>query len=99
MRGAWTRLAAYLTWFAVRVVLGAGWVGVFSVISGDRPGWLTWLVPLAWAFANTVAYAALACVDAVLLLETRIRTEGLDIAISRARSRGEDDAAPLVYAP
>jgi len=99
MRGAWTRLAAYLTWFAVRMVLGAGWVAFFSAVSGDAPEWLTWLVPLAWAFANTIAYAALACVDAVLLLETRIRTEGLDIAISRARSRGEDDAAPLVYAP
>ncbi|UQU63415.1 hypothetical protein COUCH_31055 [Couchioplanes caeruleus] len=99
MRGAWTRLAAYLTWFAVRIVLGAGWVAVFAIVSGDRPGWLTWLTPLAWAFANTIAYAALGCVDAVLLLETRIRTEGLDIAISRARSRGEDDAAPLVYAP
>jgi hypothetical protein len=48
--------------------------------------------------ANAVAYSALACVAAVLLLETRIRTEGLDIAIGRARSRGEDDAAVLVYA-
>ncbi|MEV4637507.1 hypothetical protein AB0J80_09165 [Actinoplanes sp. NPDC049548] len=99
MRGGWTRLAAYLTWFAVRVALGAGWVAVFTTVSGGRPQGLAWIAPAAWALANTVAYAALACVDAVLLLETRIRTEGLDIAISRARSRGQDEAAALVYAP
>jgi hypothetical protein len=99
MRGGWTRLAAYLTWFAVRVVLGAGWAAVLALVTGGRPDWLAWLAPAAWAAANTVAYAALGCVDAVLLLETRIRTEGLDIAISRARSRGEDEAAALVYAP
>ena len=33
---------------------------------------------------------------AVLLVETRIRTEGLDIAITRSRSRGEDETAVLV---
>lgn len=99
MRGAWTRLAAYVTWFAVRMALGAGWVAVLAWLTGDRPEWLAWTAPAAWAAANTVAYAALACVDGVLLLETRIRTEGLDIAISRARSRGQDEAAALVYAP
>ncbi|BCJ51330.1 hypothetical protein Asp14428_28050 [Actinoplanes sp. NBRC 14428] len=99
MRAAWTRLAAYVTWLAVRVVLGAGWVAVFAWVADGEPGWQAWLTPVAWALGNTVAYAALGCVDAVLLLETRIRTEGLDIAVSRARSRGDDPAAALVWAP
>ncbi|MEV6599212.1 hypothetical protein AB0M36_20510 [Actinoplanes sp. NPDC051346] len=97
MRGVWTRLAAYVTWFAVRIALGSGWVAVFTSVTGDQPDWLDWLTPVALAAANTVAYAALGCVDAVLLLETRIRTEGLDIAISRARGRGEDPAVALVH--
>ena len=97
LRGFWTRLAAYLSWFVIRFALGSGWVTIVSLVSGGRPGWLEWLTPAAWVLANAVAYSALACVDAVLLLEVRIRTEGLDIAIGRARSRGEDDAVPLVH--
>jgi hypothetical protein len=98
LRGCRVLLAGYLTWFAVRFALGAGWTAVISALTGSWPQWMTWLSPAAWAFANTVAYAALACVSAVLLLDIRVRTEGLDLAIGRARSRGEDDAAPLVPA-
>ena len=97
LRGFWTLLCAYLTWFVIRFALGSGWVWLLTRLSGE-PAWLTWLTPAAWVLANAVAYCALACVAAVLLLETRIRTEGLDIAIGRARSRGEDDSAVLVYA-
>jgi len=98
LRGFWTLIAAYLTWFAVRFALGSGWATIASTIGGDEPRLLAWITPVAWALANAVAYSALACVGAVLLLETRIRTEGLDIAVRRARSRGEDDAAALVWA-
>lgn len=96
-RGFWTLLSAYLTWFVIRFALGSGWVWILTRLSGGEPAWLTWLIPAAWVLANAVAYSALACVAAVLLLETRIRTEGLDIAVGRARSRGEDDFATLVY--
>ncbi|GAA3342863.1 hypothetical protein GCM10020358_39410 [Amorphoplanes nipponensis] len=98
LRGFWTLLCAYLTWFVIRFALGSGWVWILTRLSGGEPAWLTWLTPAAWVLANAVAYSALACVAAVLLLETRIRTEGLDIAVGRARSRGEDDYATLVYA-
>jgi len=98
LRGFWTLICAYLTWFIIRFALGSGWVWILTRLSGGEPAWLAWLTPAAWALANAVAYSALACVAAVLLLETRIRTEGLDIAIGRARGRGEDDAAALVYA-
>lgn len=99
MRAGWIRLAGYLTWFAVRFALGAGWTAVASPLTGERLDSQLWVVPIAWVVANTLAYPALACLDAVLHLETRVRTEGLDIAVGRARSRGEDDAVPLVYVP
>jgi hypothetical protein len=95
LRGCWVRIAAYLVWFAIRFALGAGWIAVLSSFSGSWPRWLLVAVPVAWALADTVAYAALACVDAVLLVESRVRSEGLDIAIGRARSRGEDESAVL----
>jgi len=98
LRGFWTLICAYLTWFVIRFALGSGWVWILTQLSGGEPVWLAWLTPAAWALANAVAYSAVACVAAVLLLETRIRTEGLDIAIGRARGRGEDDSAALVYA-
>jgi hypothetical protein len=98
LRGFWTLLCAYLTWFVIRFALGSGWVWILTRLSGGEPGWLAWLTPVAWALANAVAYSALACVAAVLRGETRIRTEGLDIAVGRARSRGEDDSAALVHA-
>ena len=98
LRGFWTLICAYLTWFVIRFALGSGWVWILTRLSGGEPAWLTWLTPAAWALANAVAYSALGCVAAVLLVETRIRTEGLDIAIGRARSRGEDPAATLGHA-
>lgn len=38
----------------------------------------------ALTVANAVAYASLAALDAVVLIEARIRTEGLDLWLSRA---------------
>ena len=61
-------------------------------VGGDL---VAWLVPVAWGVVNTVAYAALACLDAALLVETRIRTEGLDIEIERERARGGDGSGAL----
>ncbi|KUL30970.1 hypothetical protein [Actinoplanes awajinensis] len=94
------RIVGYLTWLGIRFALGTGWIAVASLVTDvtDVSGadWLHWALPIAWGLANTVAYAALACLDAVLLVEARIRTEGLDIVLGRARARGEDDAAALV---
>lgn len=100
MRAGGLRLLGYGVWLAIRFALGTGWTAAAEML-GTIPGsqtWMVWAVPAAWAFANTLAYAALACLDAVLVAETRIRTEGLDIAVGRARSRGEDGTAALVVA-
>ena len=40
------------------------------------------------AVVDAVAYATLACIDAVLYLEVRMRVEGLDVAIGRLRRLG-----------
>ncbi|MCA2218456.1 hypothetical protein [Jidongwangia harbinensis] len=99
LRGFWVLLVAYLTWLAIRFALGAGWSAIAEAVTGSQPAWEAWLHPVSWGLANTVAYAALACVSAVLLLDVRVRTEGLDIAVSRARSRGTDVESTLVHAP
>jgi hypothetical protein len=98
MRGVFLRLLGYLVWLVIRLALGSGWIfaaDMFTSVAG-WDWWLAWAVPIAWTLANTVAYAALGCLDAVLLLEIRIRTEGLDISVNRARSLGRDTAAALV---
>jgi hypothetical protein len=97
LRGWRILLAGYLTWFGIRVALGVGWTEVTGTVFAVRPAWQIWLAPMAWALADTVAYAALACLSAVLVLDIRMRTEGLDIMIGRARSRGEDPAATLAH--
>ncbi|MEU8244343.1 hypothetical protein AB0C07_39315 [Actinoplanes missouriensis] len=99
LRPALIRLLGYGSWFVVRFALGTGWVAIASQIGwtvGD--GVVAWVVPIAWGLANTVAYPALACLDAAMLVETRIRSEGLDIEIGRERARGGDGSAALVDA-
>ncbi|MGC4786712.1 hypothetical protein ACLQ22_02530 [Micromonospora sp. DT178] len=85
-RAGWIRLLGYLVWWIVRVGLGVGvYLGLDSFDLVDR-AWAGWLSLAVWAGVNSVAYPALACLDAVLHLETRMRTEGLDIRLSRARA-------------
>ncbi len=88
LRAVWIRVAAYLSWFAIRFALGAGWTSALDQIGLSPPAWLVWASAVAWIFADVLAYAALGCLDAVLHLETRIRTEGLDLDIGRARRHG-----------
>jgi hypothetical protein len=98
MRVVRVRFLGYLTWLAIRFALGTGWLAVADTVLGFTSvssGWVRWATPVAWGIANAVAYAALACLDAVLLVEARIRTEGLDIAVRRSRARGEDDRTML----
>ena len=87
------------------VALGGGYELALScdlIVAADTAtvglpdgGWGHLVAGAAWAAVNAVAYATLACLDAVLYLETRMRTEGLDIALGRALRRGEP-VAPLL---
>lgn len=97
-RGFWARLRAFVLWLVIRVALAIGPVtflwkfGLSPVLSfGD------WPVLMMWGLAGTVSCAALACFDAVLLIDTRIRVEGMDIALRRALATGAGPAGVLTH--
>ena len=97
LRGAAVRIAGYVACGAVRVALGIGTLALINLAVDSLDDGTRWLIAgIAWALVNTVAYPVLACLDAVLHLETRIRTEGLDIELSRAHATGRSPAASLV---
>lgn len=87
MRASWIRVAGYLAWLAVRMTLALGGPLLVYAFAGGR-SWLPWLAAALAAAVNTVAYPALACLDGVLYLDTRMRTEGLDIWLGRALRAG-----------
>jgi hypothetical protein len=84
MRATWIRLGGYLSWLAIRLALGFGGTGTLRLVLPETEAWLTVTSIAIWLLVNTIAYATLACFDAILYLETRMRTEGLDIAVGRA---------------
>lgn len=100
-RGLWrtgrVRVLAYLGWFVLRLAWGLGvlsLVGLFYVPPDTTLDNV--LMGLAYLLANALAYPMLACLDAVLHLEARMRTEGLDIALRRSLHLGTDPTPVLV---
>ncbi|MCT2277968.1 hypothetical protein M3G91_10060 [Micromonospora chalcea] len=84
-RAAAVRLLGYLGWWLIRLGIGLGvYHGLGMLGLFDVSAWALPVTVAAFAAVNALAYPALACLDAVLHLETRIRTEGLDIRLSRA---------------
>lgn len=84
LRGAAIRLLGYLSWLMARLAFGLGSVAGLKSLGIVPAGAVSPWISAAFLFViNTVAYASLASLDAVLLIETRIRTEGLDIALTR----------------
>ena len=82
----------------IRVALAVGPIVFLWQFGFVAPGYVgDWLVLLMWGLAGAVSCAALACFDAVLVIDTRIRTEGLDIALRRAVANGTDPAEALVH--
>jgi hypothetical protein len=97
LRPGGNRLLGYLAWFFIRLALAIGGVQALLFVAGLRgSGWLYAASVTAWVVVNTIAYAVLACLDAVLHLENRMRVEGLDIALTRALRRGAPTARILV---
>lgn len=89
MRAAWIRLLGYLGWLAIRAALGIGGLKALELVLPTGSAWVTAAAYLVWIAVNTVAYPTLACLDATLHLETRMRTEGLDIVAFRAHRQGQ----------
>ncbi|MFU8853264.1 hypothetical protein ACNAW0_20075 [Micromonospora sp. SL1-18] len=88
LRAGWIRLLGYLSWLFIRLATGvAGWaaLGLFlDTGTAERDHLAT---GVAWLMVNTLAYPTLACLDTVLHLDLRMRTEGLDLSLRRALSR------------
>ncbi len=97
-RAAWIRVLGYFSWLVLRFATILGTFALVSVLYGSLPSSTVDRIVLAGAAAvlNTIAYAVLACLAVVLLLEGRMRTEGLDIALRWALRRG---AAVSLAAP
>lgn len=83
LRATWVRLVGYLGWLAIRLAMGLGGVKLLSIFVPATDEWLRWIGVVVWLVVNAVAYATLACLDSVLYLETRMRTEALDLAVGR----------------
>jgi hypothetical protein len=88
------RLLSYLTWFVLRLLVGA--LGL-ALLASQLPGGSTVAVVgyAVWTAVNAAAYASIASLDATIHLETRMRLEGLDIALGRARATGRPVASVL----
>lgn len=84
-RAAAIRLLGYLGWLLVRLAVGYAGDDLVGVLPAQALAPL--LAALPWILVNTVAFPALACLDACIHLENRMRTEGLDLALARGRHR------------
>jgi hypothetical protein len=99
LRAVWIRLLGYASWALVRLGLILAVIGLIQLVLGGNLPSSTWdrlVLAAAAAAVNAVAYPVLGCLDVMLLLEGRMRTEGLDIAMRWALRRG---VAPSLEAP
>ncbi|MET7468704.1 hypothetical protein ABZU22_00945 [Micromonospora sp. NPDC005222] len=97
-RAAAIRLLGYLGWWLIRLGIGLGvYHGLGMLGLFDVSAWALPVTIAAFTAVNALAYSALGCLDAVLHLETRIRTEGLDIRLSRAPAGAREAALLAAY--
>lgn len=88
------RFGAYLSWLVIRLALSYGGLALLEVVVPDTRGWELAISWISWILVNTIAYAVLASFDAVLYLEMRMRSEGLDIRLQHGlRTRRPVDLA------
>lgn len=94
MRGAAVRVVGYASWLIIRFAFFLGLLAglEYLPLSAEEAEWL--LVPMIVA-ANTLAYASLAALDAALLIESRVRLEGLDLWLTGAARHREPSAEML----
>lgn len=91
LRTVRVRALAYLGWFALRLAWGLGMLVLISLVYTSPSTTVdNILMAAVYLAVNALAYPMLACLDAVLHLEARMRTEGVDIALRRALDRGRD---------
>ncbi len=89
LRPGLIRLLGYVAWFLVRQALAYGSLAAVRLfVHPSGPVWPAIVTIAVSTMVNSVAFAALGCLDAVLHLENRMRVEGLDLALSRGLRRG-----------
>jgi hypothetical protein len=89
LRAGGIRLLGYSAWLSIRVAAGLGGFSALSAVLPDSNALLAVSSGLVFVVVNAAGYATIACLDAALLLEVRMRTEGLDIVAFRARRQGQ----------
>jgi hypothetical protein len=95
-RAMWIQVLGYLAWLLIRLGLAIGTIALVSIaFSSPSPAVDNILMGGTWLIVNALAYPVLGCLAVVLHLETRMRTEGLDIALSRNLNRGTATEASL----
>jgi hypothetical protein len=96
LRAVWIRLLGWLSWMLIRLALILATIALVELIF-TSPSATVDNVVLAGAavLVNAVAYPVLGCLDVMLLLEGRMRTEGLDIMLRRTLTRGVATEATL----
>ena len=99
LRTARVRVLAYLGWFVIRLAWGNGVLSLIELFYTPQSNTMdNVLMAAIFLVVNALAYPMLACLDAILHLEARMRTEGLDIALRQALHRGVDPTPALVVA-
>lgn len=95
MRATGVRILGYSSWLLLRLAFFLGLMFGASLLDLDRAV-LAWVLPIGLLVINAAAYASLAALDATTALELRIRLEGLDLWLARARAGGTVDTEILV---
>lgn len=91
------RVMGYLGWFLIRLAWGFGVMALIRLAYTPPDTTMDNVVMAAVYFGiNALAYPMLACLDVMLYVDVRMRTEGLDIALRRSLHRGVDATAALV---
>jgi len=89
LRGLWIRVMGYVTWIVIRYGLALGTLAIIELFATSPSNTVDNLIMGGtWLIVNTLIYPTLGSLDVALHLETRMRTEGLDIALRRAIHRG-----------
>ena len=96
LRAVWIRVLGYAAWLIIRLALTTATITLVEIF-GTSPSETTDRLLLAGTavLANALAYPMLGCLDVMLLLEARMRTEGLDISLRRTLARGVATDASL----
>jgi hypothetical protein len=83
------RTLGYMVWLLIRLGSSLAALAVINLVYTSPSTTVdNLLLGGAWLLVNALAYPVLGCLDVVLHLEMRMRTEGLDLALSRAVRRG-----------